>query len=698
MSRAELSLPAGHGRRIFRPDIGRLVQKISSAAPALFFGLRLWAAVCLALYVAYSLELDNAHWAGTSAAIVCQPSLGASLRKGSFRMVGTVVGAVAIVVLTACFPQSRGGFLVGLALWGAACGLVATILRNFASYAAALAGYTAAIIASGTLGATGGENGGEVFILAVTRATEICIGIVSASIVLAGTDFGNAPQRLAAQLTAISTEITRRLAGTFLLDAGALADTRPIRRELIRRVAALSPVIDETIGESSDLRYRAGELQAGVEGLFAALSGWRAVAQHLERLPTDRCRREADIVLRLFPPELRSGLTQGEAASWGADPSRGREAVDAAVRALIALRAGTASLRLLADQTAEALVGISRALDALAMLADPRQAPRRSPTGRPRVPDFLPSLVNAGRVFVTIGAVALFWIVTAWPSGAGAITFAAITVILLSPKDEQAYTAAIGFLLGTAVTAAIAGVIEFAVLPRAEDNTFAALALAIGLVLVPLGTLSARPWRRPLFTIMFTIMTVNFVPLLSPENQMTYDTQAFYNSSLAIVVGVGFSALAFRLLPPLSPAVRTHRLLLLTLRDLRRLATGPLPRAPHDWEIRAYGRLAALPAQAAPLQSARLLAACSVGILIIRLRRSARRFHASSELEAALEAVACGDSATAIERLARLDRTLGAMSSTRSGEAVALRAQGYIRALSETLAHHHDYLDAAAPP
>src|SRR5258708_33207303 len=180
MSRAELSLPAGHGRRIFRPDIGRLVQKISSAAPALFFGLRLWAAVCLALYVAYWLELDNAHWAGTSAAIVCQPSLGTSLRKGSFRMVGTIVGAVAIVVLTACFPQSRTGFLVGLALWGAACGLVATILRNFASYGAALAGYTAAIIASDTLGATGSENGGRGFFLAVTRATDICIGIACA--------------------------------------------------------------------------------------------------------------------------------------------------------------------------------------------------------------------------------------------------------------------------------------------------------------------------------------------------------------------------------------------------------------------------------------------------------------------------------------------------------------------------------------
>src|SRR5947209_9920395 len=76
-----------------------------ASGPPLLFGLRLWASVCLALYVAFWLELPNAQWAGTSAAIVCQPHLGASLRKGWYRLIGTVIGAVAIVVMTACFPQ-----------------------------------------------------------------------------------------------------------------------------------------------------------------------------------------------------------------------------------------------------------------------------------------------------------------------------------------------------------------------------------------------------------------------------------------------------------------------------------------------------------------------------------------------------------------------------------------------------------------
>jgi uncharacterized membrane protein YccC len=65
----------------------RLTDALKAAGPPLLFGLRLWASVSLALYVAFWLELDNPVWAGTSAAIVCQPHLGASLRKGWFRMI-----------------------------------------------------------------------------------------------------------------------------------------------------------------------------------------------------------------------------------------------------------------------------------------------------------------------------------------------------------------------------------------------------------------------------------------------------------------------------------------------------------------------------------------------------------------------------------------------------------------------------------
>src|SRR5580692_1038695 len=85
-----------------------------AATPALLFGLRMWASVCLSLWIAFELELNAPSWAATTAAIICQPVLGASLRKAPFRLIGSVIGAIGIVLLAGLFRQSREGFLVGL--------------------------------------------------------------------------------------------------------------------------------------------------------------------------------------------------------------------------------------------------------------------------------------------------------------------------------------------------------------------------------------------------------------------------------------------------------------------------------------------------------------------------------------------------------------------------------------------------------
>jgi uncharacterized membrane protein YccC len=659
---------------------------LHAAGPPVLFGLRLWASVCLALYVAFWLELDNAFWAGTTAAIVCQPHLGASLRKGWYRLIGTVVGAVAIVVMTACFPQDRWAFLLVLALWGGACALIATLLRNFSAYSAALAGYTAAIIASDQLGAVGGLNG-QAFMLAVDRASEICIGIVCAGIILAGTDLGGARRRLAILFAAISSEISGRFAGTLATAGAEFENTQTVRRELVRRVIALDPVIDEALGESSQLRYHSPILQNALDGLVVALASWRTAAVVLARLPQDRARQEASAVLAEVPEPLRARPEEDEATRWIAGPTRLLRACDGAVRRLVTLPAATPSLRLLADDAAEALAGISHALNGLALLvADPARSVNRSRGSRRlRIPDWLPPLVNAGRAFVVIGAAELFWIVTVWPSGANAITFGAIIVILMAPRADQAYTAAIGFMIGSILAVAIAATLKFAALPNVE--TFAVFSLIIGLVLVPVGAFLASLWQPAIFTGVVT----SFVPLLAPTNPMTYDTVQFYNSALAIIAGLGAGAFSFRLLPPLSPVFRTRRLLALTLRDLRRLATGPIPDTADDWEGRMYARFALLPDQAQPLQRSQLMAAFSVGTEIIQLRRICRRFDLSPGLDAALEAFARGNRAMAIAKLANLETALG----SRLG-AAALRARGLILAISEALTQHPSYFDAGA--
>jgi hypothetical protein len=192
-------------------------------------------------------------------------------------------------------------------------------------------------------------------------------------------------------------------------------------------------------------------------------------------------------------------------------------------------------------------------------------------------------------------------------------------------------------------------------------------------------------------------MSGNALPIIGPLLRSSaatraerFDQAAFYNAGSVIVFGFGFAALSFRLLPPLSPAFRTRRLLALTLRDLRRLA---IDRSQPDWQAHVRGRLAALPDEATPLQRAQLVAALSVGSEIIDLRQTARHLGLGSSLGAALAALAQGHSAAAIAQLSRLDDVLAAGGP---GTTAVLRARGSILVLSEALERHAAYFDRGA--
>jgi len=527
--------------------------------------------------------------------------------------------------------------------------------------------------------------------LAIFRVSEIWIGIVCAGIVLAGTDFGGARQQLAAVFAAVSAEIVDGFAATLAPAGSTSSDTQqPVRRELVRKVVALDPVVDEAIGESSTLRYHSPVLQAAIEGLMAALTAWRSVAVRLTRLP-DRVAREAgDALLRNIPQQLRSVPNPGEPSPCMVDPVGVRRLCGEGARKLIAMPAGTPSLRLLADQAARVLLGLIHTLDALALLTGKPDRPGAGRRARLHVADWWPAFVNAGRAFAAISAAEIFWIVTAWPNGAFAITFTAIVVTLLAPRADQAYAVAFGFSVGVCLGSVGAAIILFAVLPNLE--TFAGFAIGIGLYLIPLGALVAQPWQ----VAVFTGMTYNFVPLLAPANQMTYDTVQFYNTALSIIVGSSAGALSFRLLPPLSPAFRTRRLLALTLRGLRRLAADPARWTREDWEGRMHSRIAALPDAADPLQRAQIVTALSVGNAIINLRRIAPRLGFGPELDAAFAALAEGDSAAANARLAALDRRLGSLPDSDPQAPLALRARALILGIGDALEQHRAYFDGGA--
>jgi uncharacterized membrane protein YccC len=333
---------------------------LSAALGPLAFGLRVWASVCLALFLAYWLQLENPFWAGTSAGIVCQPTLGASLRKANFRLIGTVLGAVVVVLIAAAFPQNRWGFLLTLAGWCGICGFGATVLRNFASYGAALAGYTAVIIAADAI-----SNPNNAFLLAIYRATEIGLGIVCAGVVLVLTGRGDARARAATTIATIAREVGLGMRATLHKAGGPPYDSAPERRALVGRVGALSTLLDETVGESADLRVRSATLQAAVNGLFAALSGWRMVATHLESVPPAQAKADAQLVLATLPPGAAI-VMQAESS-----PAETRDQCREVAYALAGLEVEDPAQGLVLAGAAQALLGLERALNGVTLLVEP---------------------------------------------------------------------------------------------------------------------------------------------------------------------------------------------------------------------------------------------------------------------------------------------------------------------------------------
>ena len=191
---------------------------------------------------------------------------------------------------------------------------------------------------------------------------------------------------------------------------------------------------------------------------------------------------------------------------------------------------------------------------------------------------------------------------------------------------------------------------------------------------------------------MFFSASVNFLPMLSITNGMTYDASQFWNSSSAIVAGVGFGAVAMLILPPLSPAIRTRRLLALTLADLQATCEASLARKagrlgkPRRRSLAGDARPSSSQSSAPSSLQPSLSAKRSYGFAMSRLGSSRARM-----VDAALTALAEGRSGEAIERLKEIDRQVAALPRARSR--ILLRFRASILVISGQLAQFGSYFD-----
>jgi uncharacterized membrane protein YccC len=642
---------------------------VRRALPAILYGGRIAASASMALYVAFFLQLDEPSWAGLTAVIVAQPVLGAALRKGMFRLIGTLAGAAAAVAIVVLFPQSRVGFFLGLALWGGLCGYVATALRNFAAYGGVIAGFTAAIVALDAIHAPD-----QVLSIGISRASSITIGILVTTLIFSLTDFGGARVDLARRVLHVSQQIMSALIQTLRYQSGPVESRRAARRTLLAEVAGLDVIIDEAIGESLAVRARAAALQAALSGLFSTMSCWRAIESHLDQRPRLITEAGAEAALAALPDALLV-----EAAR---DPALLRDKLRRGGRLLLDLPAADTSARLLLDQTGKGLLGLAQSMNGIALLRAPSSA--NAVVARPlrRTFDPLVATLNGTRVAVAIATSALFWIFSDWPDGPIFIIFAMVASLFYTMQNEQAFDLGLSMALGCGIAAAGAGVLKFLLLPSQES--YVAFSLLLGAFLVPGGALATLPGS--IGPIAF-LSEANLIPMLSPTNHMVYDLSAFLNNALAIVAGSLAGVAGYRLIPPLSPALRARRQVAAALRDLRRLAAGQWRPTAEIWGGRLYDRVIALPKATTPLQRGQLGTALGVGLAILQLRELAGAGGERDGVHRVLSALAAGDSEHARAGAAELFERLASQPS--GGDPVSVqRLCAYLEEIEEALASH----------
>ena len=142
------------------------------------FSVNCFIAAMLALWFAFRLDLRNPWWAMQTVYLTSQPLLSGGLRaKALYRLIGTLLGAVAMVVIVPNLVDAPELTTAAISLWVAFCLYVSLLDRTPRAYAFVLSGYTAALTGFPSV-----LNPDGVFDTAIARMEEIMLGTVCAAL------------------------------------------------------------------------------------------------------------------------------------------------------------------------------------------------------------------------------------------------------------------------------------------------------------------------------------------------------------------------------------------------------------------------------------------------------------------------------------------------------------------------------------
>ncbi|MDX7273914.1 FUSC family protein [Serratia marcescens] len=521
------------------------------------YALRNSLAMCLALWVAFVLELDEPYWALTSAAVVSFPTIGGVISKSIGRIFGSLVGAAASVAIAGHCLNDPWLFTLFIAAWIGLCTYVSNHYQNNVSYAFALAGYTAAIIAFGTVNVTDTQ---QIFDIAQARVCEVITGILCGGLmmmILPSTSDGEA---LLTSLRRMQLRLLEHAA--MLWQPEVTAQMRTSHEGVIGQILTMNLLRIQAFWSHYRLRRQNNLLNYLLHQQLRITS----VISSLRRMLLNWPDRPANLmpVLTQLLDELRDPATDKYRLARLLQQIAPQDATDYRHRAFwlrlrdfcwLYLRCNRWLLRL-------------ESATAVSDLQPPHV------TSLARHTDSYEAAYNGLRTFLCIVIGCAYWINTQWDAGSAALTLTAISCVLYSSTPSPINS--VSTLLKAVLLLSVACfVVKFGLMIQIDDLwVFCAFLFPI------LVTMQMLKLQNPPYAALWGQLIVFMGSFLTVSNPPSYDYQSFINDNIGKIVGVLLAGLAFQILRPSSDKRKSRRI----IRALRRDFIDQLSKKPQQSE------------------------------------------------------------------------------------------------------------------
>jgi uncharacterized membrane protein YccC len=554
----------------------------------ILFSAKSFAAAMLAMYVASRAGLPRPFWALLTSYVVAAPLAGNVRSKALYRFCGTLLGCTATVLIVPALANAPELLTLALALWVAGCLYLSLQDRTARAYVFMLAGYTAALIGFPSV-----ETPLALFDNAVARVEEIGLGILCATLVHSLVlPVGMAPTLLG--LLDRGLRDARQWFGDVLRrPQGPDTPLATDRQRLAADITQLRLLSTHVPFDTSHLRWTAGALGAMQDALAALTPALSAVEDRLQALV------DAEGALA---PDVTALLARTTRWLHSADATR-----DAAMDSLVAELRGLGADPAVAEPWARALrIGLAVRLEELMRgwrdcetlrgridegLAGAPVPLRRAAAVDNRVlhKDTGLALLSSLAAVLAICLCGAFWIATAWPSGSAAAMMAAVFCSFFATMDDPV-PAIRNFMKFTIWSAPVSAVYVLVLLPLVHD--FGMLALACAPTFLVLGLFCARASTAPsAMAMLFGVAGT----LSMHDTNANLDLPAFFNATLAQVLGICAAALVTRLVRTVGADWSARRIQRATWSDLGTMAAAPRGAAIDEaYAVRMVDRIALL--------------------------------------------------------------------------------------------------------